>query len=182
MVHEQFQQNSSCRPNRVALVCGERRLTYADVDHMSDRLPTALLERGAEKGDLICMHNYFRRVSLSRPSVLIAPLSKGAFAAPLCPIMLPNCCRLIRIEGAGLFKPAAVSALFKHVMSGAALGETDGIAFAGILSTQLVRYHFVSHFRVAESRAEVKCSIIGVPAATGEPGTTPSSGTSNEFQ
>jgi len=50
------------------------------------------------------------------------------------------------IRASGLFKPAAVSQLVSKASSGQRLGETDDMALAGILSTQLTHFHFVSNF------------------------------------
>ena len=52
------------------------------------------------------------------------------------------------IEAAGLFQPAAVSQLVEKVTSGKRLGETDDMALAGILSTQLVYQQFVTGFQM----------------------------------
>jgi asparagine synthase (glutamine-hydrolysing) len=50
------------------------------------------------------------------------------------------------IAQAGFFKPAAVVQLIKKVEDGMPLGETDDMALAGILSTQLVQHRFVERF------------------------------------
>lgn len=53
------------------------------------------------------------------------------------------------IRSAGLFEPAAVRQLVQKAESGKALGETDEMALAGILSTQLVHRLFVAAPRTA---------------------------------
>jgi asparagine synthase (glutamine-hydrolysing) len=53
------------------------------------------------------------------------------------------------IREAGLFKTAAVSQLTEKVIQGAHIGETDDMALAGILSTQLVHEQFVRSFKMA---------------------------------
>ena len=53
-----------------------------------------------------------------------------------------------QIRATGLFKPAAVSQLVKKVERGARLSETDDMALAGILSSQLVHLQFVSNFKM----------------------------------
>ncbi|MDW8308836.1 MAG: asparagine synthase (glutamine-hydrolyzing) [Verrucomicrobiales bacterium] len=47
----------------------------------------------------------------------------------------------------GLFRPAAVTQLVTKIESGAPVGETDDMALAGILSTQLVHHLFVKQHR-----------------------------------
>jgi asparagine synthase (glutamine-hydrolysing) len=51
------------------------------------------------------------------------------------------------LKASGLFKPAAVEHLLRKITSGSAIGETDDMALAGILSTQLVDHLFVKNFR-----------------------------------
>jgi asparagine synthase (glutamine-hydrolysing) len=48
----------------------------------------------------------------------------------------------------GLFKPAAVGQLVRKIEDGKRLGETDDMALAGILSSQLVYLQFVSEFKM----------------------------------
>jgi asparagine synthase (glutamine-hydrolysing) len=54
------------------------------------------------------------------------------------------------IQAAGIFKPTAVSQLVRKLETGAPLGETDDMALAGILSTQLLDHLFVKNFRRPE--------------------------------
>ena len=51
------------------------------------------------------------------------------------------------IIAVGLFDPGAVSHLVKKVELGLPIGESDDMALAGILSTQLLHHQFVEHFR-----------------------------------
>jgi asparagine synthase (glutamine-hydrolysing) len=53
------------------------------------------------------------------------------------------------IRSAGFFKPAAVAQLTRKIESGAPIGETDDMALAGIISTQLVHHQFVRDFQMA---------------------------------
>lgn len=47
------------------------------------------------------------------------------------------------LKASGLFRPAPVAQLVRKIEGGARIGETDDMALAGILSTQLLRHHFV---------------------------------------
>src|SRR5690606_31939677 len=51
-----------------------------------------------------------------------------------------------RIRRAGFFNPSAVSQLTGKIGSGLPIGETDDMALAGILSTQLLQDQFVENF------------------------------------
>jgi asparagine synthase (glutamine-hydrolysing) len=53
-----------------------------------------------------------------------------------------------KLRESGLFKAAAVEQLVARLTSGARVGETDDMALAGILSTQLVHRQFVAKFRM----------------------------------
>ena len=53
------------------------------------------------------------------------------------------------ITSSGFFEPRAVAGLLQKVTRGGNLGETDNMALAGILSTQLVHRRFVEDFHAA---------------------------------
>jgi len=52
------------------------------------------------------------------------------------------------LKRTGLFNPAAVGQLVAKIRQGGAVGETDDMALAGIISTQLVHRQFVEHFQM----------------------------------
>lgn len=53
------------------------------------------------------------------------------------------------VAAAGYFNPTAVSSLANKVQKMGQLGETDDMALAGVLSTQLVHDQFVAHLTIA---------------------------------
>lgn len=53
---ELFQQSRIRTPDRVAVACGERSWTYAEVDRITDSIAIHLLEAGLECGDRIALH------------------------------------------------------------------------------------------------------------------------------
>ncbi len=53
-----------------------------------------------------------------------------------------------QVRATGLFKPAAVSHLVQKIERGMRLSETDDMALAGILSSQLVYLQFISDFKM----------------------------------
>lgn len=58
------------------------------------------------------------------------------------------------VKAAGLFKAPAVSQLVKKIQQGSSIGETDDMALAGILSTQLVHHQFVTHYSMPPPLSE----------------------------
>jgi len=58
------------------------------------------------------------------------------------------------VRAAGLFKPEAVSQLVAKVERGMRLSETEDMALAGILSSQLVYLQFVSDFKMPPPLSE----------------------------
>jgi asparagine synthase (glutamine-hydrolysing) len=69
------------------------------------------------------------------------------------------------LKAAGFFKPTAVQPLLRRIQTGGTIGETDDMALAGILSTQLLHHHFIGNFRGAPPfGASVKIKYCG-PAA-----------------
>jgi asparagine synthase (glutamine-hydrolysing) len=58
------------------------------------------------------------------------------------------------ISKSGIFRSAPVQQLVKKIKTGAAVGETDDMALAGILSTQLLHQQFVENFRCPQPLSE----------------------------
>ena len=68
-------------PDRPAVIEGERRLTFAEVDRRADQLAAALLARGVDRGDriaLLAMNEleYLEiQVAAQRAGVVLVPLN-----------------------------------------------------------------------------------------------------------
>lgn len=56
LVHEFLTRSAARFPQKVALVCDGRRLTYAELDEMTDRLGNALVQGGVGRGDRVALH------------------------------------------------------------------------------------------------------------------------------
>ncbi|MBN1201113.1 MAG: AMP-binding protein [Anaerolineae bacterium] len=61
-------------PEKTALICDDRRLTYADLDEIANRLANALIARGIERGDRIVI---FLNNSLEAVAGIFAALKAG---------------------------------------------------------------------------------------------------------
>jgi long-chain acyl-CoA synthetase len=55
LVQDILQNSRLQHPDKVALVCGGRRLTYADLDSMADRLANGLLAHSIRRGDRVAI-------------------------------------------------------------------------------------------------------------------------------
>jgi asparagine synthase (glutamine-hydrolysing) len=70
------------------------------------------------------------------------------------------------IKEVGLFKCGPIEQLVRKIESGAGVGETDDMALAGILSTQLTHQLFVKDFRRQEpvsSKERIKVCRLTKP-------------------
>lgn len=56
LVQDFLCRTASRLPEKIALVCQGRRLTYAQIDSMSDRLAGALIKHGVQRGDRVAIH------------------------------------------------------------------------------------------------------------------------------
>jgi len=56
LVHEFLTRSAVRFPQKTALVCGEKRFTYAELDALSNRLAHALVEGGVRRGDRVAIH------------------------------------------------------------------------------------------------------------------------------
>ncbi|WP_299017898.1 long-chain fatty acid--CoA ligase [uncultured Photobacterium sp.] len=59
-----LQRNAKCKPNKVALICGDVQFTYAEFDHIASQVAGALIASGIQPGD---------RVALSCPNIPFFP-------------------------------------------------------------------------------------------------------------
>ena len=67
-------------PDKVALVCGERRLTYRDVDHAVDRFASGLQALGVSRGDRVAI---YLDNSIEAVLSVFAVLRAGAVFVPI---------------------------------------------------------------------------------------------------
>ena len=55
LLHDFLVRSAAARPEATAIVMGEERLTYGDLDALSDRLSAALVEAGCNQGDRVAI-------------------------------------------------------------------------------------------------------------------------------
>jgi long-chain acyl-CoA synthetase len=79
-------------PEKTALVCGSRRLTYAELDEAANRLGNALCAWGVRRGDRVAL---YMGNSVEAVAGIYAALKAGAVAVPLNRTMKPD--KLARI-------------------------------------------------------------------------------------
>lgn len=75
MLVQEFLQNSAAhRPDKVALICDQQRLTYADLEVMANRLAQALVENGLQRGERVVI---FLNNSVEAVVAIFATLKAG---------------------------------------------------------------------------------------------------------
>ena len=80
---EEFLESSAARlPEKTALVAGSRRLSFAEVDRLSDRLAASLVDRGIARGDRVVV---FMENSWEAVVSIFAILKAGAVFSPVNP-------------------------------------------------------------------------------------------------
>jgi asparagine synthase (glutamine-hydrolysing) len=129
----------------------EGRFPFLDhrVVEFCDRLPSSLKLRGLTEKYLL------KEVSREWLPPQITDRPKQPFRAPIHraffndapPDYLDELLSAPAIKASGYFHPKAVGRLVAKLAQGLPLGETDDMALAGIISTQLVDAQFVSCFR-----------------------------------
>src|SRR5262245_51847607 len=80
---EQFVRDSAARfPGKAALIAGDKRLTYSELDAASDRVAAALSARGLKRGDrvIVFMDNCWEAVV-----GIFAVLKAGGVFSPINP-------------------------------------------------------------------------------------------------
>src|SRR5438132_636619 len=56
LVQDFLQHSATTRPDKVALVCGGQRYSYADLNSRADRLASSLRELGVRRGDRVALY------------------------------------------------------------------------------------------------------------------------------
>jgi long-chain acyl-CoA synthetase len=92
-IHEFLTASAAALPGKVALVCGDVRLTYADIDLASDRVATWLVAQAIGRGDRVVLHlgNSMEMVisifGVLKTGATIVPIGSGVKAAKLAYIV-----------------------------------------------------------------------------------------------
>ncbi|MCK4694071.1 MAG: AMP-binding protein, partial [Anaerolineales bacterium] len=55
LVHESLERSADRMPNKVGLICGDQRLTYAELEASANRLAHALRARNVNRGDRVVL-------------------------------------------------------------------------------------------------------------------------------
>ena len=58
VTHSGIELHAAKRPNDVAIICGERRLTWAELNERANRLAHGLMDMGLEKGDKVTILSF----------------------------------------------------------------------------------------------------------------------------
>jgi amino acid adenylation domain-containing protein len=56
LVQDFLQQNAERLPNKVALICGDKRLTYAEIEARANRLANSMIDHGVKRGDRVVIY------------------------------------------------------------------------------------------------------------------------------
>ena len=142
----------SSQGDRVAMAHSvEGRYPFLDfrVVEFCNRLPAGMKLRGLNDKYLLrqMARKYLpKEISGRRKRPYRAPIHRSFFHAA-APGYVREMLSEQAVTAAGIFNPVAVRQLVARLDQGSSIGETDDMALAGILSTQLVQYQFASHFR-----------------------------------
>jgi long-chain acyl-CoA synthetase len=177
MLVQEFLTRSAARlPQKMALWCDGRRLTYADLDEMSNRLGNALADRGVRAGDRVAvyLHNsvetvvgIFATLKAGAVFVLIDPSTKSGRLR----YILNDCratavlmsARLAAAEGRGLL--SEVPSLGFAVVCGAGGSHED----ARVLGFDEIQTGFrASVLGTLGSESDLAC-LVYTSGSTGEP-------------
>ncbi|MGW7274605.1 non-ribosomal peptide synthetase [Streptomyces sp. NPDC054864] len=82
LVHERFAARAAAHPKALAVVHGEQRISYGDLDRRADRLAHLLRQRGVRRGSVVMVH---LERSIDLVVSLLATLKAGAMYLPVEP-------------------------------------------------------------------------------------------------
>ena len=186
MLVQDFLENSADRlPDKIALVCEEQRLTYAEIERMANRLAHALRDRGVKRGDRVAI--YLPNSIASVISIFAALKAGGVFVVINSTtkqdklVSILNNCRATALVTTGrnrelaLAVLAAVPSLQVCVMSGAtsqamdtAAGTADGSEAAILMYEDIQRQEPDGRLPRVNIDLDLAC-LIYTSGSTGEP-------------
>ncbi len=115
LVNALLEESFALCPDKVALVCGKRRLTYGEIEASANRLANALLRRGLQQGDRVAI---WLPNSVEAVIGIFAALKAGAIFTVLNPTTKVE--KLTRIlnnsRAAALLAPAAQTPMLGQML------------------------------------------------------------------
>ncbi len=87
LVQEFLEKSAQKLPDKIALVCGERRLTYAEIDEKANRVANALKNMGVSRGDRVAL---FMQNSVELVIGIFAVLKADAVFVVINPTTKPD--------------------------------------------------------------------------------------------
>src|SRR3954452_15090456 len=113
-------QTAAIAPDRLAVIEGERALTYDDFDELIDRVAAAMQADGLKPRDVISI---CALSSIEYVATFLGALRAGAAVAPLAPSSTPH-------DFAAMVKDAGASILFMDETTASAMGEAADAALS----------------------------------------------------
>ena len=147
LLHELFEQQADVHPESIALVCGEQRMTYGELERQANQLARFLRGRGVRRGDHVGL--WLPR-SLDAHIALLGILKAGAAYVPLDPeypaervgFILSDCQARVLVTSSELAAQAGVAFPFTPATSPGEsekvrrrLDPTDGLGNVDRLSS-----------------------------------------------
>ena len=140
---ELFRQSRIRTPEKIAVACGERSWTYAELDRITDDIATQLLKTGLECGDRIALH-FANSVELAFS--YLGCFKAGCIAVPIntrlkypeIDYILRHCGAACYVGQSDLFAEAAKSrtrapGLDRYFVTGSLPGSPDASPFESLL-------------------------------------------------
>jgi len=113
LVHDFLEKSAQRTPDKIALICGKSRFTYAQIDQIANRLAHALVSRGVKRGDRVLL---WLPNSVEMVVAVFATLKANAVFVPVNVttkqeklVFLANNCRAAVLVAAGRHFETAVS-------------------------------------------------------------------------
>lgn len=169
---QSFLEESAARtPHKTALVCGEQRLTYADIEAMANRLAQALVANGVGRGDRVLL---FLPNSVELVIAIFATLKANAVFVPVNHSTKPDKLRFLAQDcwAAGLItrqRQAQTAVSLQKSIPSLNTVVIVGNAPDGCLSFAEVQTNFVAERPLNQTIDQDLACLIYTSGSTGEP-------------
>ena len=138
LLHDYLANSARRLPDKIALVCGQRRVTYGELLARAHQLSWALQKRGVQRGDRVLV---FADNTVEAVVSFWGVLGAGAVVAPINPLTksdklawLLNDCRAAALITDGHLAPVFAPAVAKarHLKTVLVSGALDGVVASGL--------------------------------------------------
>ncbi|MEV6032899.1 amino acid adenylation domain-containing protein [Nonomuraea sp. NPDC052116] len=149
--HELFEERSRAYPDRIAAVCGDERLTYAELNRRANLVARALVAHGVGREDVVGVVTgrdlgwMAAVIGVFKAGGVYLPVEPGFPASRIEDMLVRSACRVVLTDGAGALTGGAAAGVPRiHLADALSGGLPDSDLGLRVDAGQLAYIYFTS--------------------------------------